>query len=326
MSLQKNISVAMCTYNGEKYLKEQLDSIAAQTRLPSQLVIVDDRSTDSSVEIIRSFALTAPFQVELIVNPVNIGSSSKGITKNFEEATRLCTGAIIVPCDQDDVWVPRKLAVMAAFLEADSTIGAVFSDAQLVTEKGAPKNILLSQTTGLNKSEQRRLARGDALPLILSMTKVYGSSLMFDARLRDKILPVPKHWWFDAWVASMAVVHARLVFTPEQLYFYRIHPNQSVSASLDTLPDRVRRWRSSARDFWLASEGPLKDLYGRIEAEKNPKLQNYLDYLQGRLTLLQFRSELPANHIARAIKILPAAVDYFRYFNGWRSLVKDLTA
>ena len=278
------------------------------------------------MEIIEAFARTAPFAVSLHVNAVNIGASSKGITKNFEQATRLCTGELIVPCDQDDIWVPEKLARMAAILEDDESIGAVFSDAQLVTEKGAAKGILLSETTGLSGSEQKRLKRGDALPLVLSMTKVYGSSLMFDVRLREKILPVPEHWWYDAWVACVAAVYARLVFTPEELYRYRIHATQSVSASLDTLPEKVRRWRSSAKDYWRDSEPQLRDLHERLRAEEDARFDPFLRYLEGRMELLRFRSEMPEGHLARALKIVPKMGNYHRFFNGWRSIAKDLTA
>ncbi len=326
MAQMKSISVAMCTYNGEKYLKEQLDSIAAQTRLPMELIICDDRSKDSSAEIIENFAKTAPFPVKFQVNEVNLGGSAKGITKNFEQAVAMCSGELIVPCDQDDIWVPEKLARMAGMMEDDPALRGLFSDGQLVTDKGVPKGVLLSQTTGLTASEQERLARGDALPLLMSMTKVYGSSMMFDARLMEKILPVPPHWWFDAWVACMAAVHGGLAFTPECLYLYRIHATQSVSASLPTFSERIQRWRSSAKDYWKISEGPLKDLYERLEAEKNPKMEPYMQYVAGRMELLRFRAELQGNPVVRVVKVLGQTKNYQRFFNGWKSMIKDMSA
>jgi glycosyltransferase involved in cell wall biosynthesis len=322
----KSISVAMCTYNGGKYIREQLDSIANQTRLPAELIICDDRSKDNTPDIINEFAATAPFPVKFSINPVNLGSSAKGISKNFAHACTLCSGELIVPCDQDDIWVPHKLASMAETMERDPGIGALFSDAQLVTDQGVPKGILLSETTGLTKQEQERLARGDALPLLMSMTKVYGSSLMFDAKLLPKILPLPPNWWFDAWVACVAAVHAKLVFTPESLYLYRIHATQSVSAKMPTLADRIKRWRSSAKEYWKASEPPLADLYAHLAAEQNPRMDPYMQYVRGRMDLLRFRAELPSNPVKRAVKIIPKMRNYHLYFNGWKSLVKDLTS
>ncbi len=325
MRQRSSISVAMCTYNGAKFVGEQLESIAKQTRLPAELIVIDDRSTDATAEIVRRFAKTAPFAVRIHVNEQNVGSSSKGITKNFETAVALCQGELIVPCDQDDIWVAEKLARMAGALEQTPGLDGVFSDAQLVTEKGVRKGVRLSQTTGLNGAEQARIARGEALPLVLSMTKVYGSSLMFHSRLKQ-YLPVPPHWWFDAWMGTMAAVHGGLRFMPEELYLYRIHPNQSVSASVQTAAKRMQRWRSSAAEYWKASEPQLQDLYDRLTTERNPGLQTHLTYLRGRMDLLQFRANLPAKRLQRLSRILPRSGQYHRYFNGWRSLVKDLTA
>ncbi|HEY2971172.1 MAG TPA: glycosyltransferase, partial [Pyrinomonadaceae bacterium] len=98
------ISVAMCTYNGAPYLREQLNSIAAQTRPPDELVVCDDVSADLTCEIVTSFAASVHFPVRLYVNEQNLGS-----TKNFERAIGLCEGDIIARSDQDDVWLPEKL-------------------------------------------------------------------------------------------------------------------------------------------------------------------------------------------------------------------------
>src|SRR5216683_3439034 len=114
----------MCTYNGARFLLHQLESIAAQTRLPNELVVCDDRSADESLEIVRSFAKRAPFPVRLEINEKNLGS-----TKNFEKAIGLCQGEIIALADQDDVWKPRKLAVLEKTLEEHPEAGYVFSDA-----------------------------------------------------------------------------------------------------------------------------------------------------------------------------------------------------
>src|SRR5882762_9087557 len=98
------ISIAMCTYNGARYLREQLDSIAAQTRPPSELIVCDDNSLDETREIVAGFAASAPFPVRLGVNEQNLGS-----IRNFERAIKLCEGDLIALSDQDDVWLPEKL-------------------------------------------------------------------------------------------------------------------------------------------------------------------------------------------------------------------------
>lgn len=327
MTHSKEISVAMCTYNGENYLREQLESIALQTRLPAELVICDDRSTDSTSEIIRDFADSAPFPVRFNLNPVNLGGATKGITKNFEQASRLCTGDLIAFCDQDDVWLPKKLFRMAQTMEEQPQLGGVFVDAQLINDQGVPKDISLSETTGMTRSEHERLMRGEILPVLLSMNKVYGCSLMVDAKLLMKLLPVPPNWWFDAWVPCMVAIHSELAFIPEQLFYYRIHATQSgVGASLPTVSERVKQWKHSAKDYWRDSEPQLADLYSRLASENNSRMNPYLEYISGRMDLLRFRAELPSNPLSRTVKVISKTRNYRRYFNGWKSMIKDLTA
>src|SRR5260370_27009832 len=101
---EPSISVAMCTFNGARFLPEQLQSIALQTLQPSELVICDDGSTDGTVGILQSFALSARFPVRIFCNQETLGPA-----RNFEKAIGLCDGEIISLCDQDDVWRPEKL-------------------------------------------------------------------------------------------------------------------------------------------------------------------------------------------------------------------------
>ena len=88
----------MCTFNASTWVQDQLDSIAAQTRKPDELVISDDQSTDNTRDILRAFAAVAPFPVHIFVN------EQKGLAKNFENTFRHCTGEIIVESDHDDAW------------------------------------------------------------------------------------------------------------------------------------------------------------------------------------------------------------------------------
>lgn len=99
-----SISIAMCTYNGERYLREQLDSLSRQTCRPLELVICDDGSTDKTLQIIQDFTATAPFPVYLHVNPTNLGYAD-----NFLKAAGLCQGEWVAFSDQDDVWMPEKI-------------------------------------------------------------------------------------------------------------------------------------------------------------------------------------------------------------------------
>jgi len=99
------ISVAMATYNGTRFIREQLNSIANQLSLPDELVIGDDGSSDETIAIIEDFSKTAPFPVHLTVNKENLGYG-----ENFLRTMSRCQSDWIATCDQDDVWLEHKLA------------------------------------------------------------------------------------------------------------------------------------------------------------------------------------------------------------------------
>jgi glycosyltransferase involved in cell wall biosynthesis len=106
------ISIAMATYNGEKFLEQQLQSLSKQTLLPAELVVCDDTSADATVDIIKRFSQTAPFPVKLVVNEERLGWR-----RNFLKSASLCTSEYIAYCDQDDIWLPEKLATVQSCVE-----------------------------------------------------------------------------------------------------------------------------------------------------------------------------------------------------------------
>ena len=106
------ISIAMATYNGERFLEEQLRSLNEQTTLPAELVICDDASTDRTPKILAQFVQSASFPVKYLTNDQKLGWR-----KNFLKAASLCTSEYIAFCDQDDVWLKDKLACVESYLK-----------------------------------------------------------------------------------------------------------------------------------------------------------------------------------------------------------------
>jgi glycosyltransferase involved in cell wall biosynthesis len=97
----------MAAYNGEKFLEQQLQSLSKQTRLPAALIVCDDTSSDATADIIKRFSETAPFPVKLVVNEQRLGWRG-----NFLKSASLCASEYIAFCDQDDIWLPEKLAIV----------------------------------------------------------------------------------------------------------------------------------------------------------------------------------------------------------------------
>lgn len=123
------ISIALGTYNGERFLREQLESLARQALLPYELVASDDNSSDATLAILDDFARRAPFRVRTYRNDQNVGWQD-----NFMRAALRCEGDWIAFCDQDDVWLPRKLQRVAACIKEHPHVVMVVHSAELVRE------------------------------------------------------------------------------------------------------------------------------------------------------------------------------------------------
>ena len=168
----------MCTYGGARFVGAQLESIAAQTRPPDELVVCDDRSPDETAAVVERFAQTAPFPVRLHVNERNLGT-----TKNFERAVALCEGGLIALCDQDDVWLPEKLARLEAEFARRPRAALVFSDAEVADEEARPVGRRLWESVRIGRAELERLREGKGLGDLLSGATVTGATAALRASL-----------------------------------------------------------------------------------------------------------------------------------------------
>ncbi len=222
------LSIAMCTYNGAAYLSEQLESLAAQTRLPDELVVCDDRSNDDgrTVEIIKAFALKSPFQVLLSDNRKTLGSK-----KNFEKAISRCRGDIIFLCDQDDVWRQDKLARFEDNFSSKPETGLVFSDAEVVDEKLRPLSRL---SDGFGRESSTDLEQDRAFSALLPRNLVTGATMAFRSSFRRLMMPIPNDTILqhDAWIALIIAAVAPVVFLKEPLIKYRQHGGQQIGVSI----------------------------------------------------------------------------------------------
>ena len=127
--LSEKIGVVLATYNGERFLQEQLDSLVAQTVLPNRLVVCDDRSTDSTIAILKTFRNSAPFPVEIHIN-----SKTLLPTENFFRAASLCPTDYVALCDQDDLWDERKIELCDRMATASNPDLIVHSVVDFVTD------------------------------------------------------------------------------------------------------------------------------------------------------------------------------------------------
>lgn len=118
--MPQSVAVVMGTFNGERFLKQQLDSIASQSRLPDELIVRDDCSSDRTLEILEAFAGSVTFRVVILR-----GESNVGFRENFSRAVKEVTADWFLFCDQDDVWLPEKIATIAPLIESDEKVMVV---------------------------------------------------------------------------------------------------------------------------------------------------------------------------------------------------------
>ena len=218
-----NLSIALATYNGAAFLKEQLESMAAQTRTPDELVISDDHSTDDTLRLIEEFAETAGFPVRVSVNESNVGTA-----KNFEKAISLCRGDVIVLSDQDDVWHPDKLESVERIFEAKPQLSLVFSNAELVDERLRLYDETLFDLVQFTEQKQRLVKSGRALDVQLRENLVLGCTVAFRANLKELILPISGDGPLvhDGWIMLLVSAVGEIDFINRPLLKYRQHSAQ----------------------------------------------------------------------------------------------------
>jgi len=330
LELERNtpkISIVMCTYNGEAYLTDQLASIAKQTRLPDELIVCDDNSTDNTLQILERFSKEASFPVRLHRNKQRLGP-----TKNFEKAISLCSQDLIFLSDQDDIWMPQKLdRILRAFMN-NPDAGYVFSDGLIVDEICRPMGYTMWESSEFTLQQRRQFERGKQLTVLLKHNVVTGAAMAFRAKLRSVVLPIPDEAIHDAWIAllaSSAGMHG--VFIEEPLIQYRQHPQQLIGARKLSFAEQVKRA--------MATKGePLESLLHQEEVKYSKALDRLIltgqlkkdtrQFSDAKTKHLQARQSLHKHpcHIARFIGTSRELLTcrYHRFSKGWKSVGRDL--
>jgi glycosyltransferase involved in cell wall biosynthesis len=316
-----SLSVALCTYNGSRFLSQQLQSIASQSRPPDELIICDDRSSDTTVAIIKSFVLEAPFPVRLEVNPANLGS-----TKNFELAISRCRGDVIALSDQDDIWQRDKLAQIERVLLHFPSVGAVFSDADVVDEQLTPLGYTLWDRYGFTKTRRRHLVAGRAFQVLLDQNAVTGATLAFRSWLKEWVIPIPDCCMHDAWIAAVTAAISDMSVVEEPLIQYRQHAQNQVGGRKPPLPEFLRAVFRDNTAFYQDYLDQLKLLRERLADCPKLKRSDDLSLLDSRILHFEARARMPAQRLKRLPLVLRElwTMRYFRHSNGSISLGKDL--
>jgi glycosyltransferase involved in cell wall biosynthesis len=324
VAISPDISVAMCTYNGAEYIVEQLESMAAQTLLPAEIVVSDDGSTDGTIALFKqTWERLAEHSSELrkVTLTVLVNKSSLGVTKNFEHAISNTTKPYIFLADQDDLWFPTRLEVEAAKLAGGA--GFVFGDAQLINSSGEPLGHSLFEALALKPSERSGI-KTDPVSVLIKRNIVTGATVAFSSTVFEKAAPFPEGWVHDEWLAMVAALAGEKFAVTEALIGYRQHDANQIGVKKNTMNTRLAK---------LRAEGAERNarLLTRITslAERAPELgvsESEMKLIASSLNFQEARSAYPRNRAIRWIPVLGQALTgrYFRVSNGARDVLRDL--
>lgn len=312
------ISVALCTHNGARFLDAQLESLAAQSQPPDELVVSDDASSDETIATIQAFAARAPFAVRIEMN-----RAALGVSANFALAFSRCTGDIILPCDQDDAWHPDKIARLTNALISTGADLAV-CDLQLVDENGRATGRTQWQALGFEPPLREAFLR-DSWDLLLRFNVATGAAMAFQSRCLATALPIPAGFVHDEWLALVASVSRPVALVEQPLVQYRQHHNQQIGGGIQGLRKQLEHGRKRMnRDYFLKQVQKAEALLQRLTEQNVPPAR--LDRLHTRLAHLQRRVHLRDSGVRRPLAVASEWLGghYQRFGYGWKSAAQDL--
>ena len=322
------ISIALATFNGEKYIREQLESFSRQTLKPDELVVYDDNSTDDTMAIIHTFAKDAPFEVRTFVS-----SQSLGIRENFSRAIQACQGDFIFLSDQDDVWLEEKVERMLQVARDDCRAhlwlcDTFFASADLAQIVADPKLNYVRKV----KSNKRA-------------SHVMGCCTLITRKFAHFAVPIPSvplnH---DDWLHLLAEKLGIRRELPDALQLYRRHDSNFtqniISAPVSYAPflwwgrkikKSLRKNNKQLNNQWKILKAMTtvieekKSLYVQLIGDTK-RAESILFYLQEKIDALEDRlSLLKMNRIKRMIPALGMFKrGEYRCFHSWLSLLKDV--
>ncbi len=223
------ISVALCTYNGSRYIRQQIESILRQTMSVDEIVVCDDGSTDNTLTIIEEYQSTTTTNIRIYRNEQNMG-----FLRNFERAINLCHNGLVFLSDQDDIWMPHKVETIVRWFNDNPQMECVFTDAELINSDGKPMGKRLWDALPFFRSDRRRFDRGKAFAVLIRGNVATGATMALrkdGEMLFANICEQHNMKFHDSYLALHYAHQHTLGKITEQLIYYRIHAGQQTGIS-----------------------------------------------------------------------------------------------
>jgi glycosyltransferase involved in cell wall biosynthesis len=225
------ISICIAVYNGSEFLLPQLLSVLPQLGIEDEIIVVNDCSTDNSLDVLNS---VNDSRIKIIENSANMG-----VLKSFEAAITASSGDYIFLCDQDDVWMPGKIETCMKKFESSDVL-LIVSDAYVMSEDKIMIDTFY-QTRGSKPGFIRNIIKNSFI----------GCCMAFQKELKQHILPFPESIpMHDQWIGLVAEMHSHVEFIPERLLIYRRHSNNVTQLNTTTLSSIVKKRFAIVKMFY----------------------------------------------------------------------------
>lgn len=321
------ISIAMATYNGAQYLLEQLNSFVWQTRLPDELVVMDDQSSDNTLEILHGFAKVSPFEVRIFVNDQRSGHG-----QNFSKVISQTTGELVFLSDQDDRWDPEKIDIVANVATEHPTAMCILSNARIT-------DAYLSPTGALKLDQIRKAGQSDN-------SFVMGCCAAIRRDFLDIVMPIPATLHaHDSWIVGFSDAIGTTIRLEQPLQDYRRHGGNVSQTIANSTRLRPRFWiaaqkilakiKSLQRSDELLYEYEFNRCQRDTLARHQVALLNFVDdlildammeFLERRISELRYRIDLrKLSRGARVSHVLGLEVQRWSKLS-FRNAVKDIAS
>lgn len=270
----KKISVAICTYNGEKFIREQIDSILNQSVKADEIIICDDGSTDKTQQILAEYQNKFPEVFKIYINEANLKS-----VKNFEKSISLCTGDIIFLSDQDDIWENNKVEVFTEYLNKNHHADVLCSNGFIIDENGLKKDqYTVWDVPGFLAENKKEIDYFKIFSTIGNFAT--GASMAIRTSFLDQILPFPTidGLHHDEWIALVSSEQKKFEFLNKKLFSYRIHSEQQVGGISYTKDEASKEKLANRFDY---KKEPKAFRHFKIKLRTlNDKERKYNSYLE----------------------------------------------
>ncbi len=317
-------SVVLCTYNGARFLAALWESLLRQSRLPDEIVVRDDASTDATLDLLENLGRAAAergIRVRISRNPHNIG-----YVANFEAALQDAAGDVLLLCDQDDAWHPGKLDTQLTEFSRRPSLQLLCGNARRVDEAGRHLRLSLFDVLRVTAGETKRIHEGKGFEVLLRRSLATGATIALRRSLLDDALPVGAGWVHDEWLAIVAAALGGFDCLESALIDYRQHDANQIG-----MPERglAEKWadllkpRAAMIDALIRREEALLD---RLRTLAGKVSSAHCALVAEKLAHLRTRQAMRGMPWSRFVPVLREAASgrYRRYASGWRSALRDL--